>query len=79
MSDESEAGAEASTASSGVDRGVRLATPPSDKLVTITTNMNTNLTALLSILQVRHYYKGCEHREGYYCCTFYFKSSPIVK
>ena len=54
MSDESEAGPEASAASA-VDRGVRLATPPSDKLVTITTNMNTNLTALLSILQVRHY------------------------
>ena len=36
----------------GGDRGVRLATPPSDKLVTITTNMNTNLTALLVIIQV---------------------------
>ena len=34
-----------------VDREMRLATPPSDKLVTITTNMNTNLTALLAILQ----------------------------
>ena len=34
-----------------VDRELRLATPPSDKLVTITTNMNTNLTALLAILQ----------------------------
>ena len=54
VSDESETGPEASAAASGVDRGVRLATPPSDKLVTITTNMNTNLTALLSILQVSH-------------------------
>ena len=36
------------------DREVRLATPPSDKLVSITTNMNTNLTALLAILQVDH-------------------------
>lgn len=34
------------------ERGVRLATPPSDKLVTITTSMNTNLTALLAIVQV---------------------------
>ena len=34
-----------------MDREMRLATPPSDKLVTITTNMNTNLTALLAILQ----------------------------
>ena len=74
MSDESEVGAEASTASSAVDRGVRLATPPSDKLVTITTNMNTNLTALLSILQVRHCIitRGvtATMREGYYSCTF---------
>merc|ERR1719431_1212879 len=50
VSDESEAGPEASAASA-VDRGVRLATPPSDKHVTITTNMHTSLTALLSILQ----------------------------
>ena len=41
------------------DRNVRLATPPSDKLVTITTNMNTNLTALLVIIQV-----NCEKRNG---------------
>ena len=34
------------------DREVRLATPPSDKLISITTNMNTNLTSLLAILQV---------------------------
>ena len=37
------------------DRNVRLATPPSDKLVTITTNMNTNLTALLVIIQVNYH------------------------
>ena len=36
------------------DREVRLATPPSDKLISITTNMNTNLTSLLAILQVKH-------------------------
>lgn len=74
MSDESEAGAEASAASA-VDRGVRLATPPSDKLVTITTNMNTNLTALLSILQVRHHHKGCDsytERGLLLSCTFSF-------
>ena len=50
VSDESEAAAAAPVP----DRGVRLATPPSDKLVTITNNMNTNLTALLAILQVFH-------------------------
>ena len=73
MSDESEAGPEASGASA-VDRGVRLATPPSDKLVTITTNMNTNLTALLSILQVRHYQRVWQHREQLVCNN----SSPFV-
>jgi len=33
------------------DRCLRLASPPSDKLVTIVSNMNTNLTALLGIIQ----------------------------
>ena len=84
MSDESEAGPEASVASA-VDRGVRLATPPSDKLVTITTNMNTNLTALLSILQVSNIIRmggalgqpGHNHR-GPLLHLFNNKSSPIV-
>ena len=52
MSDDQEAAEPAAAAALPPDRGVRLATPPSDKLVTITTNMNTNLTALLAILQV---------------------------
>ena len=51
MSDDQEAAEPAAAAAPSPDRGVRLATPPSDKLVTITTNMNTNLTALLAILQ----------------------------
>ena len=51
MSDDQEAAEPAAAAAPPPDRGVRLATPPSDKLVTITTNMNTNLTALLAILQ----------------------------
>ena len=79
MSDESEAGAEASAASA-VDRGVRLATPPSDKLVTITTNMNTNLTALLSILQVRHHHKGCDsftHRDRAATPGRFFAKRPL--
>ena len=54
VSDESDQGGQqqAEAAAVAPDRGVRLATPPSDKLVTITNNMNTNLTALLAILQV---------------------------
>eukprot|EP00092_Neocalanus_flemingeri_P029208 GFUD01031705.1.p1 GENE.GFUD01031705.1~~GFUD01031705.1.p1 ORF type:complete len:1324 (-),score=443.62 GFUD01031705.1:1464-5210(-) len=45
------------------DRSVRLATPPSDKLVTITTNMNTNLTALLVIIQEQEEEKQRWRRE----------------
>jgi hypothetical protein len=45
------------------DRNVRLATPPSDKLVTITTNMNTNLTALLVIIQEQEEEKQRWRRE----------------
>jgi len=45
------------------DRGMRLATPPSDKLVTITTNMNTNLTALLVIIQEQEEEKQRWRRE----------------
>ena len=33
-------------------RTVRLATPPSDKLLSLTSGINSNLTALLSLLQV---------------------------
>ena len=56
VSDESDQPQQEAAAAAPVpDRGVRLATPPSDKLVTITNNMNTNLTALLAILQVFHY------------------------
>ena len=53
VSDESDPPQQAEAAAVVPDRGVRLATPPSDKLVTITNNMNTNLTALLAILQVK--------------------------
>ena len=42
---------------------MRLATPPSDKLVTITTNMNTNLASLLSILQEQEEEKQRLRRE----------------
>merc|ERR1719376_251841 len=45
------------------DRNVRLATPPSDKLLTITTNMNSNLTALLVIVQEQEEEKQRWRRE----------------
>ena len=34
-------------------RAVRMATPPSDKLLSLTSGINSNLTALLSLLQVQ--------------------------
>ena len=61
-SDQADVGA-AVTDKSDKDRGVRLATPPSDKLVTITTNMNTNLASLLSILQEQEEEKQRLRRE----------------
>jgi len=42
---------------------VRLASPPSDKLVTLTTSMNTNLTALLAIIQEQEEEKQRWRRE----------------
>jgi len=38
-------------AAGGSSRTVRLATPPSDKLLSLTSGINSNLTALLSLLQ----------------------------
>merc|ERR1719318_1376792 len=58
--EESESGKDLAAAG---DRGIRLATPPSDKLVTITTNMNTNLTALLVIIQEQEEEKQRWRRE----------------
>jgi len=60
VSGEAEAGRDMFEAA---ERGVRLATPPSDKLVTITTNMNTNLTALLVIIQEQEEEKQRWRRE----------------
>jgi len=59
----SDAEAETNNLQESGDRGVRLATPPSDKLVTITTNMNTNLTALLVIIQEQEEEKQRWRRE----------------
>jgi len=38
-------------AGAGSSRAVRMATPPSDKLLSLTSGINSNLTALLSLLQ----------------------------
>merc|ERR1712013_624954 len=39
-------------AGAGSSRAVRMATPPSDKLLSLTSGINSNLTALLSLLQI---------------------------
>lgn len=43
----------------GAARSVRLATPPSDKLLSLTSGINTNLTALLTLIQDQE-----EERQG---------------